>query len=168
MNQPQTFQPIWISSVPHLDAMHNIARSATMLNKLFGRFDCPDEFPHVVLFWGLLFFSKCPLVFFQYGELTVEDNSFLFQSKKPRVWGSKIRGAWPPLEFKLNRSQVTEVSFYRYPNPYMEYFNVDWIRVTGTEEVLGGEFLICNGGYRMGSVRAKTVSLFDVLKPFAD
>ena len=168
MNQSQTFEPIWISSVSHLDAMHRIARSATMLKKLLGRFDCPDDFPHLVMLWGLLFYTKIPVVFFQYGVLTVEENSFLFQSKKPRVWGSKIGGAWPALEFRLNRAQITEVSSYRYPNPYMQYFNADWVRVTATEEVVGGDFLVCNGGYRMGSIRAKTRRLFDALKPFAD
>jgi hypothetical protein len=94
-----------------------ITKSASWFRKLLGRFDCPPEFPQINLLGGVLGSAKCPLVYFQYGDVTVEEGALNFSSKRPKSSGGTVSGHFPELQFQLRGEQITSIEAYRFPDP---------------------------------------------------
>ena len=158
------FPPIWISTIDHMDKQAGYARSASFFQKLIGRFDCPKEFPHLKLLWGIQFYSRIPLVYCNYGELKVGDGALDFASKTPKHFGSSVRGHFPKLNFQLDPAQIKSVVEYRYHDPYLSWANLDWVRVRTTEDILGGDFLMCVGGTWPNTIKKQTAHLLSVVQ----
>lgn len=160
----QVFQPVWLSTVAHMDEHARIAGSASFLQKQLGTFDCPEDFPQLQLMWGILFYTKIPLVYCQYGKLSVGQRTLEFESQTPRTFGSKIRGHFPDLNFQLNPDQIKSVVEYTYPNPYMSWANLNWVRIRTTEDILGGDFLMSMTGYWPNTIRQQTSNLLSAVQ----
>lgn len=160
----QNFQPIWISTIAHMDEHQRIASSATFFQHMVGRFDCPDSFPQVQLMKGILFYTKIPLVYCLYGELSVGKGMLEFTSQKPRIFGSKVIGHFPPLNFQLKTEQIKSVEPYTYPKPFKQWANLDWVRIQTTEDILGGDFLMCIGGIWPNTIKQQTANLMSAVK----
>jgi len=48
-------------------------------------------------------------------------------------------------------------------SPFMKRFDINFVRIVNSKDLLGGDFLLCVGGWRMGKIPKKTDELFKVL-----
>jgi hypothetical protein len=71
------FDPVWVSSVQHMQTFASIFASAVSKAniaryefRLHGRYDIPDGFPYVVLGWATVRRRPYPLVMFAKGGKT--------------------------------------------------------------------------------------------------
>lgn len=157
------FEHIWITSEEHMNAVVEIYKDASWLKRSFGSYDMPDDFPHLKMFWGVFPFSKIPIVFFEHGVLTIDSSLCNFKATKPKFFGAKIVNVPVCLNFELKPEDIKNVSRFHFASPVLKYFDFNFIRCRTHKDLLGGDFLLCAAGLRMGTLRKNTDTLFDEL-----
>lgn len=157
------FHPVWVSSTNHMDTFADIVYNASGWQKALGLYTMPPSFPHIVNF-----IFRLPVVFFAKGTLSIESETVSFTADSPRTLSSKYRNVQTELNFQLAAGAIKSIERYRHPNPFMEHYNIDWVRVRTREDVLAGDFLLCVGGTGpfMGKIRHRTDELHEALVEF--
>jgi hypothetical protein len=153
----QTFENIWISSVEHLDEFNAITKSNSWLKKIFGNNKIPPGFPQVRM--GAKYI---PVVFFAKGSLQLFERQIEFHPNRFEPENGKVyRNLNIDFRFELPYKSI-EISSYSNPKPFMGAFNIQWLKLSGTN----GDFpdiLLSSGGTRMSHIKSVNEELLELL-----
>lgn len=156
------FEPAWISSVEHLGAFHKIVGKASLLRRLFGRYEIPEGFPHVQMSLAM----RCPIVMFSAGRLAVAPDRIEFEATAPRGFsGRQYRALHLDLRFALTDDDVLSIEAYQDDAP-IRYYTMPFLRVKTIRSGELSDFLVCVGGSgpAMGNSRTQNALLLDELR----
>jgi hypothetical protein len=153
----QTFENIWISSVEHLDEFNAIAKSNGRWKTIFGNNKIPPGFPQVIL--GT---KHIPVVFFAKGSLQLFERQIEFHPNRFEPENGKVyRNLNIDFRFELQYKSI-EISSYLNPKPFMRTFNIQWLKLSGTNSELPN-ILLSSGGTRMNHIKRENEELFKLL-----
>ena len=160
-----TFQPVWVSTDEHLNNFYSIYKDASLVEKLFGSYRFPPNFPYVHMLWGILPFNKVPVVLIASGIAKIDDASFSLKPKPFNTFGSITKNLLN-LEFVISANEMTRVSPAKAESPILQYYSIPFIRVQTNREGLLKNFLVCLGGSgpSMKNVNSQSAELLQVLE----
>ena len=174
------FEPVWISSIEHLEVFDAIIARAAKWRRALGLYRFPDEFPRLDM--GRRIFGKAvtvPLVMFSQGELEIEGDVLRFRARdwptitKSRATATRrsitknratatrqfLRTDW---QWELRADDLQSVESYTRPSPIMRGFELPFTRVRSySRDAALKDFLICVGGtgYEMDKIRRESEQL---------
>ncbi len=159
------FQPVWVSTDEHLNNFYSIYKNTSLLEKLFGAYRFPPNFPYIHMFWGILLFNKVPVVLVASGIAEVDNASFSLKPKPFNTFGSITKNLLN-LEFVISANEITRVSTAKAKSPILQYYNIPFIRVQTNRDGLLNNFLVCVGGSgpSMKKVNSQSAELLQVLE----
>lgn len=153
-----TFKPVWVSTVEHVNKLHELYANASSLSRLFGVYDLPEGFPYGHLYWGILPVFKAPLALIASGVVEIDGAELSFRSQPMPIFGSQIHNLRTDLAFHLQANELVSVERYTAASPALSYFNLPFTRVRSQQAGLLSDFLLCVGGTGpfMNKVRARS------------
>jgi len=154
----RTFDNIWISSVEHLEEVNRIARSNGWWRTVIGKNKMPAGFPQVRM--GTRYI---PVVFFAKGSLQLFERQIEFHPNRfEPVNGKEYRNLNIDFRFELQYNSF-ELSVYSIPNPFMRAFNIQWLKLSGTNKEFP-DILLSFSGTRMNHIKKENETLIKLLK----
>lgn len=156
-------QPIWISSIKHLETFYTVATSTSVGRKLIGHYKMPKGFPKL----NLYYFLGIPVVFFSKGKLSIEEKSLKYNASHNKIGFLKsYSNLKNDLAFEIEYSSIKSIERYQHQNAFINYYNINWIRITLNNDILDGDILICIGGSgpSMSGIINSNDKLFDMLE----
>ena len=153
----QTFENIWISSIEHLDKFNAIAKSNAWWKTIFGNNKIPPGFPQVSM--GT---KHIPVVFFAKGTLQLFERQIEFHPNRFEPDNGKVyRNLNIDFRFELPYKSI-ELSSYLNPKPFMHAFNIQWLKLSGTNTEFPN-ILLSSGGTRMSHIKRENEELLELL-----
>lgn len=159
-----TFEPVWISSLEHLDAFLMIYHRASFLGRAFGVYDPPADFPYLRGCFGV---PCAPAVMFSSGRLQIDNHCIFFEAA---VWpfpgwrfpGYQLHNLRTDWKFTVTAQDVSAVNPFESPSPVLRYFNLPFTRMQTNQGGVLADFLLCHGGLGpfMGRIRKRNAKLF--------
>lgn len=159
------FEPVWISTMAHLDRLHQLFRHTSALKKAFGIYDIPEGFPYAQ-YGSILLTLKAPLVMVANGIMHIENQKIRYLARPMQVRGSQIHNLQINLEFDIHADELISIERYLGKSPVSKHFDLPFTRIRSSRSGLQEDFLVCVGGVgpSMGRVKAKSEELFVALK----
>jgi hypothetical protein len=159
-----TYEPVWITTDEHLESLHSIYRQASLLEKMFGAFRLPPQYPHLQMHRWLLPSKRIPVVAIASGLGTIDNNRFSFRSKPFNLLGSTTKNLLD-LEFDISGSELIGVTRASAESPVLQYYNIPFTRIQTRRSGFLGDFLVCVGGAgpSMQRINAQSSELFQGL-----
>jgi hypothetical protein len=158
----RTFDNIWISSVDHLEEVNRIARSNGWWRTMLGKNKIPSDFPQVST--GARY---TPVVFIAKGSLQLFERQIEFHPNRfEPANGKQYRNLNIDFRFELPYNSV-ELSVYSNPKPFMSAFNIQWLKLSITNDKFP-DILISSGGARMSQIKKENETLTSLLKDKID
>ena len=154
----QTFDNIWISSIAHQEEFSLIAKSNGWFKTLFGMNKIPADFPQVTSgskYYPVVYFAKGSLQLF---EREIEFHPYRFEADNRK----KYKNLKIDYRFDLEYSSI-RISEYSNPAPFMNKFNIRWLKLSGKNNEFP-EILISCGGTGMGQIKRDNEELLDLLE----
>lgn len=165
------YDPVWVSTVEHLDQFKTITADTSAAIKRGGRYNVPDDFPQVRIpaFFGLFYAAPAPLVTFSNGKLDLGEHKLLFKAYPMRIMKNKISNLKDDLTFSISADEITSLEHYPFTSPINKAFNISFVRVYTSHEGFLRDFLVCVGGQGLAfeKMRRATANLFYDLKTMA-
>lgn len=153
-------KPIWISSINHLNVCREIIRTTPFWRKLIGFYKIPDNFPRINFYYVL----PLPIVYFSKGKLTLDGDSLSYKSSNEKIGFLKnYSNLKNDLSFEIKRSDIKSIQWYQNDYALLNNYNIKWIRITCSKNVMDNDFLICADGTFMNKITANTENLFEML-----
>jgi hypothetical protein len=153
----QTFENIWISSVEHLNEFNAITKSNSLWKKIFGNNKIPPGFPQVSM--GTKYI---PVVFFAKGSLQLFERQIEFHPDRFEPENGKVyRNLNIDFRFELQYKSI-ELSSYCNPKPFMRAFNIQWLKLSGTNNEFPN-ILLSSGGSKMSHIKRENEELLELL-----
>lgn len=155
-------QPIWVSSIQHLSIYHAIVSGTPLWRKMLGWYPIPKGFPKVR--FG---FASTPIVLFSYGEIVIEESSLQYYPLHPKMkYSQRYSNLKQDLIFEIKYSDIQVVERYQHKNAFINYFNINWVRIIPKTDILNRDVLICVGGYgpSMSEITYNTDRLFEIIR----
>ncbi len=153
------FEPVWISSIEHLDAFERAYWKTPFLRRHAGVFDLPDGFPYLR---GLCIW-RAPLVFYASGRLQIERNRIAFSTRPFRLPMNSLRNLRDDFEFALSGDEIESIKLFEFHSPVARYFNLVFVRIQTSLAAELADVLVCIGGAGpfMGRLRRRNQQFFD-------
>lgn len=142
------FEPVWVSTVEHLNQFKTITADTSAAKKRGGRYLVPDGFPQtrIAMFFGLAYSSPSPLLMFSNGTLDLSENGLSYKAYPFRLPNNKISNVKDDLAFSIPINEITLLEHYPFVSPINKNFNISFARVHSTQEGFLQDFLVCVGG----------------------
>jgi len=153
----QTFDNIWISSIAHQEEFSQIAKTNGWFKNLFGLGKTPEDFPQVTTgskYHPVAYFTKGSLQLF---EREVEFHPYRFEADN----GKKYKNLNIDYRFDLKYNSI-RISEYLNPAPFMNKFNIRWLKLSGKNNEFP-EILVSCGGTGRGQIRKDNEELLGLL-----
>jgi hypothetical protein len=158
----ETFDNIWISSVAHLDEFTSITQSNGWWRTILGKNKIPSDFPQVST--GSRY---VPVVFIAKGSLQLFERQIEFHPNRfEPANGKQYRNLDIDFRFELPYNSV-ELSVYSNPKPFMRAFNIQWLKLSGTNHEFP-DILLSSSGTRMSQIKKENETLTKLLKDKVD
>ena len=158
----ETFDNIWISSVAHLDEFTTITQSNGWWRTILGKNKIPSDFPQVST--GSRY---VPVVFIAKGSLQLFERQIEFHPNRfEPANGKQYRNLDIDFRFELPYNSV-ELSVYSNPKPFMRAFNIQWLKLSGTNHEFP-DILLSSSGTRMSQIKKENETLTKLLKDKVD
>jgi hypothetical protein len=112
--------------------------------------------------------NRAPIVFFSSGTLYVEKEKITFNANPIKKGVLQFHNIMKNLEFQLKPDEIETIDRYQHPEAPFKKYNLIWIRISTKENIIGGEFLMCIGKFRvfMRKRREKNEEFFKKLVDF--
>ncbi len=152
-----TIDDIWISSIEHLNEYREITESNGWLKTFLGRNKIPPGFPQVgagAKYIPVEFFVKGTL---QLYERQVEFHPYRFEPDN----GKKYRNLNIDFRFELPYDSI-KISVYTNPKPFKGSLNIQWLKLTGTNDAFP-DMLLSNGGKNISQIKKENEKLLGLL-----
>ena len=152
------FEPVWISSIGHLEAFERAYWKTSFLRRHAGAFDLPDGFPYLrgVCMW------KVPLVFYASGQLQIERNRIAFCARPFKLPMNSLRNLTEDFEFALTNDEIESIKLFEFHSPVARYFNLVFVRIQTNLAAELADVLMCigGGGPFMGKLRRRNKQFY--------
>jgi hypothetical protein len=155
---PQTYTPCIISSPAHLAQFADIKRQNPWWKMLLGLQKLPAGFPRVYV--GN---KPVQVVFFAKGELTLVEQQATFRAAAPGFDnGQRYEHINTAFGFDLPYSAITQVERYQAPDPFIKYFNFNWVRIIVDDPAAPNDLLLSltGSGTQMQQLHRQNDALF--------
>jgi len=166
MSTAATYPTVWLSSDRQLAALTDAYGSASLLQKLSGRFAFPDGTSYIsnrIMWW-----MRCPLAFEAHGELRLDRGALSFRSRPPAIYGHRFFLSLPELGFELRADRVLAVEPADFASPVARLFNLPFTRLRTREPAPLDDFLLAVGGkWSIRRIRAESLQLRQQLQAWA-
>ena len=112
--------------------------------------------------------NRVPIVIFSSGTLYVEKEKITFNANPIKKGVLQFHNIMKNLEFQLKPDEIETIDLYQNPEAPSKKYNLIWIRISTDENIIGGEFLMCIGNFRvfMRKLREKNEEFFKKLVDF--
>jgi hypothetical protein len=159
---PISFAPVWFSTDRQLAALAQSYESATMISKLLGRFDLPEDCASLR---GILTpWARIPLALQAQGAITLNERLLSFRPAPFRAFGWRTRGLRNDLSFDLSPSDVVAIEPTDFASSVMRAFDLPFTRVRISKGSPTDNFLLCVGGrIAIPRIRARSRELRESL-----
>jgi hypothetical protein len=152
------FDLVWLSTDAQVGALTEAYRRATLVTKLLGRFDLPQDAAYVRSF--LMPWARLPLVFVAQGRLTVDERTIAFTPRTHRIFGWRMFGVRSDLQFAYSASELVAVEPADVQSPFAHYFDIPFTRIRTAHAPPLDNFLLCVGGrFSMPRIRKQSLEL---------
>ena len=163
------FDPVWMSSIAHLEAYRRLFRETPMWRHLLGMYRFPSGFPY--LHSGLDFrpFGKVPLIALRSGEVHLGNGRVTFVGRPYRLPLYRVFNVPSEGDFSLRIDELTQVERLDFVAPMSLSTTFPFIRLRTTRSGELADFLLCVGGYafQMKRIRERSLLLFEALQRMA-
>jgi len=132
------FEPVWVSSDEHLEKFYSIYKQASILERMFGNYNLPPNYPYVHINRIIFPSKKIPSVVVAKGVGKIDNGQFSFQSKPSNIFGSTTKNLLN-LEFVLSANEMTRVSPAKAESQVRKYYNMPFIRVQTNNTIVNYE-----------------------------
>ena len=153
------FEPVWVSSVDHLQTFERAYRECSYIRMFAGAYKLPAAFPYIR---GSLGFPwRVPIVMYSAGHLSVEDRLLKFEAKPWRLPFHRLHHLRSDLRFTLTERDITDVQPFEFVSPIIRYYSLRFTRIRTNQGGELADFLLCVGGAGplMGKIRAQNAKL---------
>ncbi len=158
----ETFDNIWISTVAHLDEFTAITQSNGWWRTMLGKNKIPSDFPQVST--GSRY---TPVVFIAKGSLQLFERQIEFHPNRfEPANGKQYRNLNIDYRFELPYNTV-ELTEYSNPKPFMRAFNIQWLKLSLTNNEFP-DILLSSAGTRMSQIKKENETLTKLLKDKID
>jgi hypothetical protein len=149
------FEPVWVSSIKHLDEFHALWSETSWIRRLTGTYVLPEQFPHMHFFW--LFESRVPVLMFASGRLLVEDRILDFTSMPWELPSGEYRNLRADFAFRLTDEDINLIKPFTDSPALIQYYRLPFLRFRTSKPAPLSDFLLCVGGHglRMGKIRER-------------
>ncbi len=153
------FEPVWVSSISHLESFAAVFANTGVFRRLFGLYVVPDHF-HYIQAAGLLRI-RVPIVMFASGRALVEVNTLEFVAAPSRRIGVQYHNLQTELTFRLTDRDVTAIESFEWKSPLLRYYDLRFVRIRTKQTGVSSDLLLCVGGSGpfMGRIHARTAEL---------
>src|SRR5262249_48730072 len=152
-------EPVWVSSVEHLQTFEKVYRETSYVRRLFGAYVLPEGFPFMrgwlCIPWRL------PVVMFATGRVRHEDRRLDFEATPWRLPLSLLHQLRTDWRFTLTAQDVTALEPFEFVSPVTSYFRLPFTRIRSNQGGELADFLLCVGGLGpfLGKIRKRTAEL---------
>ena len=160
------FNPVWMTSIAHLEALSRVYRETSISRQLLGLYRLPSGFPYTQ--GSLTFgpFGKVPQVALRSGEIHLGNGRVTFAGRPFRIPLFRVFNIPPDGTFSLRFDEITTVERFDFASPVSRYFTFPFVRLRSTQSGELADFLLCAGGYafQMRRIQKRSLLLLDALQ----
>lgn len=127
----------------------------------------------VMIIWfsfvTIRFFGRLPVIFFSRGTLCVEKEKISFAANQPKLKNLyQLKNVNVNLNFQLKWNKIITIDQYESRDSPSQTYDLKWVRIQTTENVLGGSFLLRFGSPVLiwGKFKRKNEEFFKTLVDF--
>ena len=153
------YKEVWGSSKQHQKELNNIVKQNSLIRKAIGIYKIPKDFPYVGILW-----NKFPIVYDQRFSLELINEKVTLTENNKFGFLNKAKNINKAINNNITISEIINISRYENPQPFIKYFNINWIELTYRNNDTTNEILLAVGGKLMSSVRKQTNILYQELQ----
>jgi hypothetical protein len=139
--QDMIIEPVWVSSVEHLQTFERAYRDSSFCRRLVGAWKLPEGFPYTRGSTGIPW--RIPLVMFSSGSLRIDDGLMDFEAKPYQLSFNRLHHLRSDLRFTLNAQDVNAVEGFEFVSPVQRYFSLPFARIRTNKAGELADFLLC-------------------------
>lgn len=152
---------VWVSSINHMDAFSQITKANPWWKVLLVLNKIPAGFPQIKI--GI---RKYPVVFYAEGSLTLFERQLAFKADKDAQLNNyRYSNLKTDLKFEMDYTTL-KVERFVHPKPFMKAFNLNWIKLSPSNNDAGENILLSCGGSGFQKRRIETLNdeIFQIIQ----
>ena len=164
------FEPVWISSLEHMQKFIQIDKNASWMQRLLGLYKFPERYPRLRLF-GLP--PGIPIIYFASGKLSVYPKCIRFDSKPQSLFGVSFLYVRRDFSLRIFVRSIISVEEFNVAKQFRGklsgwgQYDFPWTRIQTSENGVPSDLLIGIGGLGPSitdQLRRRNKELFQTLQ----